>query len=247
MAIDLMPAARQAPGEFNNGAILEKRPVIFGQPGGGLHPYSNLFYWAHAWSDRGSTIGLHPHKGFEILSYVIKGTLEHYDTLLRKWIPLSEGSAQIIRSGNGVSHSEKLNAGAKMFQIWFDPDLRKSFGKKASYGDHPPGDFPKSITGGVTRTIIIGEGSPLKVDSNIRIERIDFTNESFQQSIPENWILSWFEISGAVTLNSKSVPAGDFARVRDEKKLHIDVKESGSAFLIFTPDEPGYPTYAENY
>ena len=40
---------------------------------------SNLFYWAHATATKDSTIGLHPHKGFEILTYVLKGKIRHYD------------------------------------------------------------------------------------------------------------------------------------------------------------------------
>ena len=45
-----------------------------------------------------STIGLHPHQGFEICSFVLKGKINHFDTKQNKWIPLSEGDVQIIRS-----------------------------------------------------------------------------------------------------------------------------------------------------
>ena len=38
----------QAYGEFNNGDIIENKPLGFPQDGGKLKPYSNIFYWAHA-------------------------------------------------------------------------------------------------------------------------------------------------------------------------------------------------------
>ena len=40
----------QAKGAFNNGEILENKPIGFPQDGGETKPYSNLFYWAHAWT-----------------------------------------------------------------------------------------------------------------------------------------------------------------------------------------------------
>ena len=61
-------------GNFNEGEILEKKPIGFPQDGGAQRPYSNLFYWAHAFtSNKKSTIGLHPHRGFEICSFILKG------------------------------------------------------------------------------------------------------------------------------------------------------------------------------
>ena len=118
MSIQVIKKNQQAAGQFNGGEILENKPIGFPREGGHLRPYSNLFYWSHAWSDQGSTIGLHPHQGFEILSFVLEGSIEHFDTGDNEWKTLNAGDAQIIRAGSGISHSEKLNAGAHMFQIW---------------------------------------------------------------------------------------------------------------------------------
>ena len=71
-------------------------------------------------------LALHPHRGFEICSFVLKGEIEHYDTLLDKWITLSEGDVQVIKAGKGISHSEKLKSGSEIFQIWFDPNIQES-------------------------------------------------------------------------------------------------------------------------
>jgi redox-sensitive bicupin YhaK (pirin superfamily) len=90
-----------------------------------------LFYWAHARAVKDSTIGLHPHQGFEICSFVLKGEIRHYDTKMKEWRPLQAGDVQIIRAGNGISHSEWMGKDAEMFQIWFDPNLQKTIA-------HPP-------------------------------------------------------------------------------------------------------------
>ena len=106
MTINLYPKKTQVDGSFNFGEILEKKPIGFPHDNGQLKPYSNIFYWAHAFtSNKKSTIALHPHKGFEILTFVIKGKINHYDTKLKNWIQLEEGDVQVIRSGSGISHS----------------------------------------------------------------------------------------------------------------------------------------------
>ena len=63
----------QAYGAFNGGEIVENKPIGFNREGGKLKPYSNLFYWANAIANVDSTIGLHPHQGFEIMSFILEG------------------------------------------------------------------------------------------------------------------------------------------------------------------------------
>ena len=166
MSISIYTKENQADGNFNYGEILEKKPIGFPQDGGKLKPYSNLFYWAHAWTPgKKSTIGLHPHQGFEICSFVLKGNINHFDTKQNKWIPLKEGDVQIIRSGNGISHAEEIDDNSEIFQIWFDPDLSKSLKKEATYDDYSSKDFKLIDKGNRSFKVIVGEGSPMHMDS----------------------------------------------------------------------------------
>ena len=166
MSISIYTKENQADGNFNYGEILEKKPIGFPQDGGKLKPYSNLFYWAHAWTPgTKSTIGLHPHQGFEICSFVLKGNINHFDTKQNKWIPLKEGDVQIIRSGNGISHAEEIDGNSEIFQIWFDPDLSKSLKKEASYDDYSSKDFKLIYKMNRSFKVIVGEGSPMHMDS----------------------------------------------------------------------------------
>ena len=105
MKIEIYKIKDQAKGNFNNGEILENKPIGFPGENGKLRPYSNIFYWAHAWiTNEKSTIGLYAHKGSEVCSFVLKAEIIHYDTNQKKWISLSEGDVQIIRSGSGISY-----------------------------------------------------------------------------------------------------------------------------------------------
>ena len=110
-----------------------KKPIGFPQDGGLLKPYSNLFYWAHVWASKNdSIIGLHPHRGFEICSFILKGEIEHYDTLLDKWITLEEGDVQVIKAGKGISHSEKLKKVLKYFKYGLIPIYKSHYMKRHS-------------------------------------------------------------------------------------------------------------------
>ena len=150
MAIKIYNKSEQGYGEFNGGAIVENKPIGFPQDGaGGSHPYSNLFYWAKADTENGSTIGEHPHQAFEILSFVLEGTIEHYDNHNDKWFPLGKGGVQVIKSGSGIYHSEKMNPVASMFQIWFNPDINVTMQHKAEYKDYKAEDFDELLRRGL--------------------------------------------------------------------------------------------------
>jgi len=246
MPITIYPFEQQEPGGFNGGEILENRPIVMSHNPSHLLPYSNLFYWAHAWSDNGSTIGEHPHKGFEIMTFILKGTIEHYDTKNRKWIPLSTGDAQIIRAGSGISHSEKINAGSHVFQIWFDPDVRKTMSAPASYNDYPSKDFPVASINGFEVKTYVGSGAPVKMEApDIKVMEISFGKGSHKLGLNKNKINSAYLIEGELKINDKQMKANDFALIKDEEEFSFESDREGKIFLIESPAKLQYKTYAE--
>jgi redox-sensitive bicupin YhaK (pirin superfamily) len=246
MSIEIYPFEKQAPGGFNDGEILENRPVVMTHNPEYLLPYSNLFYWAHAWSEKGSTIGEHPHKAFEIMTFILKGTIEHYDSKNRKWIALNKGDVQIIRAGSGISHSEKLNAGSHVFQIWFDPDIRKVMGTPASYNDYPAKDFPISSVNGFSVKTFVGDGSPVKMDSpGIKITELLFKPDKHKLILSSDNVSSVYLIEGEVSLSGSKMKANDFAVIKDEGEVDVESAADGKIFLIESPAVLSYKTYAE--
>ncbi len=246
MPITIITEKDQARGQFNGGAILEKKPIGFPREGGKLRPYSNIFYWADAWSENGSTIGEHPHKGFEIMSFVVKGRIEHYDNYYREWRPLSEGSAQIIRSGSGITHAEHLHAGSEMFQIWLDPDLQQTLNQPATYSDYPADAFPVEETNGQTIKTYKGEGAPLEMDTKgVTIKEITFAKGEHQLPVTNNTVLSCFVMDGTPNVDGQELEPGVFFTVQDEASFHLKVDDRARLFIIESPVELSYKTYAE--
>ncbi|HEX2898732.1 MAG TPA: pirin family protein [Bacteroidia bacterium] len=246
MHLDIIHKAQQGQGEFNFGAILENKPIGFPGDGGRGRPYSNLFYWAHAWTPEGdSTIGLHPHKGFEIMSFVLRGEIEHYDTQLRQWRTLRAGDVQIIRAGNGISHSEKIKEKSSIFQIWMDPNLNVTLGQPASYDDYASEAFPVSERDGMAVKTYKGEGSPLHmVTPGVVIEELRIPQGTQEIKLGKAEVLSGYLLGGQLEIDGKTVEVDDFLVASGADAFTVNALEDSKLFVIRSPMEPGYPTYA---
>ena len=245
MGIRIYKKSDQASGSFNKGEILEKKPIGFPRDGGGLKPYSNIFYWAHAWTPgKKSTIGLHPHRGFEICSFVLKGKINHYDTQQNKWILLEQGDVQVIRSGSGISHSEEICDNSEIFQIWFDPDLSKTLTKEASYNDYKSTEFPVSSTKNKVVKNIIGNNSPVEISSEgVSVNEYLFGTGDHLIDINEGYIHSIFLIDGKVSFDGFKYSSGTFFKVQNEKNFKVTVLDKAKFFEIISPENPSYSTY----
>lgn len=243
--VTVFPKEKQASGEFNGGQIVENKPIGFPREGGGLRPYSNLFYWAHARAVVDSTIGLHPHQGFEICSFVLKGNLRHFDTKMNAWKPLTAGDVQIIRAGNGISHSEFMAGGAEIFQIWFDPSLDKTLSQPATYDDYKAAEFPVQEADGIRTTTLVGPGSPFRMDTpGVQIQRLQLTQSRRAIEADRSKIYAAYILEGTATVNGEAVKPSDFVLLQDVENIDIQADASADVFLMENPAQLDYRTYA---
>ncbi|KAH9933450.1 pirin domain-containing protein [Fomitopsis serialis] len=69
--------------------------------------------------------GTHPHREFEIFSYIVSGQLEHQDSMGNREI-LKRGNLQMTSAGTGIRHSEKCYGPEQVhfLQIWSMPSTR---------------------------------------------------------------------------------------------------------------------------
>lgn len=246
MAIKIIPKEQQGYGAFNGGEIVENKPIGFPQDHSSVRPYSNLFYWAHAKALTDSTIGLHPHQGFEICSFVLAGEIRHYDTKLKEWRPLKAGDVQIIRAGNGISHSEFLAKDGEIFQIWFDPDLTKTLEKPASYDDYKSADFPVKTENGAKLKTLAGPGSPFRMDTpGVEVFQIEMEKGSYSLPTEKGKIYSAYVIEGEASFNGDAAKQSDFVLLSEQSKIELASSAGAKIFIIASPENPGYRTYGQ--
>ena len=96
---------QQGVGEFDGGKIREQKPIGFPGEGSEVKRIGSLFYWAWAKAEDAGYIPLHPHQGFEIITYVINGKAEHGDSLGTRSV-VGAGGIQVMQTGSAVSHEE---------------------------------------------------------------------------------------------------------------------------------------------
>ena len=106
----------------------------------------------------------HPHRGFETVTYVLSGELEHKDSSGRTG-QLRPGDVQWMTAGAGVVHSEMpsdefARNGGRMhaFQLWVNLPKRDKL-MKPRYQEIPNAQIPKATSddGLVTVNVIAGE------------------------------------------------------------------------------------------
>ena len=104
----------------------------------------------------------HPHRGLEIYTGVLEGTLHHEDTTGGQG-DIGPGEFQRMFSGDWIEHQE-LNLGddpVRVIQIWFAADLRYR-GLPPHYQQPAREALPAQRLGEATVTRLIGGGSPME-------------------------------------------------------------------------------------
>ena len=245
MNIQIFRKRDQAQGAFDGGKIIENKPIGFPQEGGLLKPFSNLFYWAHAWSDYGGLIDVHPHQGFEIMSFVLKGTIEHYDNKYERWLQLHEGDVQIIRAGSGITHAERFLPGSHIFQIWVDPDLAKTMQQPASYDDYSADSFPLNKVNGHEEKIFNGDGGPLKMDApGLQFKELNLKPGSYSFDVEDGKTHANYLIEGKLNLGEEELGTDDFFQGLGGN-YQFEVIEKTRLFQVIAPKTLDYKTYAQ--
>jgi hypothetical protein len=244
MSVKITKKENQAKGVFAGGAILENKPIGFPQDGGSQKSYSNLFYWANATTDVGGLIDEHPHKMFEIMSFVLEGEIEHYDSQLKDWLTLRAGDVQIIRSRGGISHAERLLKNSRIFQIWFDPNIRESMLKEATYDDYKSETLFSVVENGISSKNYVGNGGPIKMDAEgVEIKELSLVSTN-QMQLDISMIYSFYVLDGTLEVNGEIAKSDDFIIVEDEAEINIKT-DGVKLFSIATVKKLSYKTYKE--
>ena len=230
-----------------NGAFVENKPIPFPDRNG-TQAYSNLFYWAHLVASETAEFPLHPHEGFEIMTFVFRGSLEHYDTATKVWTPLQAGGVQVIQAGSGVQHAERIIKGTELFQIWFDPDFSKTLKKEATYQDYQAVEFRREAYDGVQRTSYLKEKGPICFETEgIEIEKIDFDAGIYVEPTDSGSIYSYYLLNGEITINGELLTKDSFLVLNEIESTTFSVDNKAELFVIKSPSKIKYKRFIERY
>lgn len=182
--------------------------------------------------DPAKGFGTHPHKDMEIITYVIRGQLEHKDSMGNGSV-IDPGTVQGMSAGSGVQHSEfnpSSSDPTHLIQIWIQP---------AEMGVEPRYDqltLSDEESRNVLRLLVSGDAREdamqMQQDGQMYVSRLD-AGVSVRHSVAKGrgvWIQV---ISGSVDLHQNVLNAGDGASIEDEEEFLISALESDTHILLF--------------
>lgn len=161
----------------------------------------------------------HPHRGFETITYMLKGSMRHRDSAGHEGL-ITDGGVQWMTAGRGVIHSEmpEQNEGLmEGFQLWLNlPASDKMI--EPWYRDIPLEEVPRfTLDDGVTVQVIAGsthgvDGAvqrahtePLYLDLEIP------AGVTFEQPIPAGHNAFLYVFRGEAVVDGKGVGSGRMA------------------------------------
>ena len=175
--------------------------------------------------------GKHPHRDMEIISYVVKGGLQHQDTMGNKTI-IQPGEVQVLSAGTGMQHSEmneKKDEETHFFQIWIQPNRT---GQAPSYGQK---SFELELNSKKLVLVLSETGRDgslaIKQNAEMYLSRLNL-NDELRFTLRQNRG-AWIQVvSGEMTVNSQNVRAGDGMALENFGDLEFKALQK-SEFMLF--------------
>lgn len=214
-------------------------------PVAGLRNFDPFVLWDHFDIAAGGFPD-HPHRGFEAITYMFAGGMEHTDNLGNSGT-IHGGGAQRFTAGRGLVHSEMPYQGengrhAAGIQLWIN--LPRSLkGVDPEYQQEERRGIPATeIDGGTIRTIV-GEGGPILLKTEVEYLDISLNRGSaLKRNIVSGMRGLVYVVEGSVLVGSNNVDSGAAAFVDDISSLSI-AAESDSRLMWCFGRPHGEPIY----
>ena len=194
----------------------------------------------------GEAIGApdHPHRGFETVTYVLEGEMEHEDSAGHRG-RLGPGDVQWMTAGRGIVHSEMPSRamrqrGGRMhgFQIWVNLPARDKL-TAPRYQEIPRAAIPEAATpdGCAVVHVIAGEALGAKAVIETRTP-IGYLHWIFSPGalvdvpIPADHAAYVYVFEGAVRVAGREVKDGQLAVLSGGNRLQLEATERAQALLL---------------
>lgn len=234
------------------GGFIVRRPI-----GGELtdcDPFLLLDHFGPVVNGPGEAIGApdHPHRGFETVSYIIDGSMEHKDSAGNSGV-LKAGWVQWMTAGSGVVHSEMpsedmIKNGGKTegFQLWVNlPAKDKMIPPR--YQDTPDEKIPIATAeeGKVWVKVIAGEalGKKAVIDTRTPIMYLDVRLQPgtlFTQAVPEDYqgVAYVWRGSGYLGFERTAAQMGQVGLLGEGDELTLEASEKEEIRVLLIAGKP---------
>lgn len=150
----------------------------------------------------------HPHRGFETVTYMLKGAFKHEDFCGHQGV-ISKGDLQWMTAGRGVVHSEMPATDGENvgLQLWVNlPKAQKLI--EPAYQELLATEIPNVTQDGTSVKVIAGEsmGAQSPVRTQTPVYYLDFEQQPGArviQEVPQSWNAFLYVLSGMIKVQSE--------------------------------------------
>lgn len=182
----------------------------------------------------GKGFGLHPHANMEIVSVMLRGSMNHKDSLGYS-NEVHEDWVQIMSAGSGLRH-EEYNVGTdtvNFLQVWIQPKLQQVTPR------YQFRHFPRAQRRNQLVTIVSSEEGTghcwINQNTRMSLGLFDRSETVSYRFNPANKCLFLFVIDGSVDVTGHSVPARDALGIWNTDEIRINTTGHSEFLLIETP------------
>ena len=181
----------------------------------------------------------HPHRGFEAITYIFEGGMNHKDNLGNDKF-VSQGGAQVFCAGRGLIHSEMpANKGTTSgIQLWINL-AKKEKGISPTYQFFEKEDLPSYLENGVEVTDIVGSNSPVFLNTEITYQHLKFSKDAQKPIMIQkdsNSII--YIVSGEFQINGQKTLAGESLLISTKEESSLDVTSQYEGSIVICSGIP---------
>ena len=175
----------------------------------------------------------HPHRGFEAITYIFEGGMNHKDNLGNDKF-VSQGGAQVFCAGSGLIHSEMpANKGTTSgIQLWINL-AKKEKGISPTYQFFEKEDLPSYSENGVEVTDIVGSKSPVFLNTEITYQHLKFSKDSQKPiTIQKDSNAIIYIVSGEFQVNNQHALSGESLLISSQEVGQIDIAAKSIGSIV---------------
>jgi len=188
----------------------------------------------------------HPHRGFETVTYLLAGEMEHEDSVGSKGT-LSPGDVQWMTAGKGIIHSEmptsKMIAKGGLihgFQIWVNL-LAKDKMIEPRYQEISSNESNIAEKEGVWARVIAGEclGVESSIDTMIPITMIHVKMDKgskLEKSLQDDLNCMIYVFKGSIDIGWMTVDDGSLALLSKGSTIEVKAREESEYLILAGPE-----------
>ncbi|MBO9637574.1 MAG: pirin family protein [Siphonobacter aquaeclarae] len=207
-----------------------------------LHHHGPQTFPAH---NTGLPFGPHPHRGFETVTFIYEGDVQHrdsngYESTIRG------GGVQWMTAGSGLVHSETSSADfrrdggpVELIQLWINLPARLKM-TPPDYRGLQEDDIPIAAEGGASLAVVSGTWSGVAgpVASSTQLATLTLAPAGgYTREIPAGKSILFYVLNGSATVNGQAVQ-GRALVVFGEEGGTIEIRSDSGARILWGIADP---------